>query len=71
MHRTSRAGSVSSTRRLRTNAWTADVAAIEAAIQGFELHRPLTNESNVAFFEIDRDAIVDAARSLLGQQEVH
>lgn len=56
MHRTSRAGSVSSTRQLRTNAWTADVSAIEAAIQDFELRRPLTNESNAACFEIHRDA---------------
>jgi len=56
MHRTSRAGSVSSTRQLRTNASVADVSAIEAAIQDFELHRPLTDESNVACFEIHRDA---------------
>jgi hypothetical protein len=56
MDRTSHSGSVSLTHELRTGSWTADVRAIEAAVERFDAQRPLTNESKIACFEIVRDA---------------
>lgn len=55
MQRKSHTGSVSSTHRLLTDSWTEDVTTIEAAIERFDVQRPLTNESRIACFEVVRD----------------
>jgi hypothetical protein len=40
---------------LLTASWTADVEALEAEIGRFEAERPLTNDSQIVFFEVARD----------------
>src|SRR5688500_14854681 len=42
--------------RLLTQSWAGDVAAMEKAIGRFTVDRRLTNECQVVFFEMDRDA---------------
>ena len=56
MDRKPHAGSVSATHQLRTDSWTADVTAIEAAIERFDAQRRLPNQSKIVCFEIVRDA---------------
>ena len=41
--------------RLLTDVWTADVETAETAIAHFTADRPLTNDCQVVFFEMDRD----------------
>lgn len=38
-----------------TKVWAADVAAVEAAISQFAVHRPVTNDCQVVLFELERD----------------
>jgi len=42
-------------RKLLTHSWTADVSAVEAAIDRFADRRPLTNGCRVTLFEVARD----------------
>lgn len=46
---------MTTTHKLLTGSWTAAVAALETAVDGFNDERPLTNDCRVAFFEIARD----------------
>ena len=46
---------VTTTHKLLTDSWTADVEALEAAVEGFETFGTTTNPCHVAFFEIVRD----------------
>jgi hypothetical protein len=46
---------IKTSRTLLTESWTADVTAIEAAIAQFDADRVVTNDCQVALFEIDRD----------------
>jgi hypothetical protein len=43
---------VTTTHRLLTYAWTADVEALETAVGRFTTERSLTNDCHVVFFEI-------------------
>jgi hypothetical protein len=43
------------TRKLMTESWTADALAVEAAVGRFSEHRPVTNDCQVALFEIAPD----------------
>ena len=47
--------SVTTTNKLMTTAWTADVEIVEAAIDRFTAEQPLTNECRVSFFELLHD----------------
>ena len=47
---------ITSRHTLLTDSWTADVEALEAAIGRFKAERPLTNDCQIALFEIARDA---------------
>jgi hypothetical protein len=58
MKRTQRpetSGRLSSTRRLLSASWAADVDAIETAMSRFEDGHPLAGDCQVAFFEIAAD----------------
>lgn len=46
---------ISARHTLLSDSWTADVAALEAAIGRFNTDRPLTNNCDVVFFEIAGD----------------
>jgi len=46
---------ISTSHKLLTQLWTADVTAVETAIGEFEADRAVTNDCQVALFEIDRD----------------
>jgi hypothetical protein len=46
---------VTTTRKLLTDSWTADVDTLETAIEGFNADARLQSECHVAFFEIVRD----------------
>jgi hypothetical protein len=46
---------VTTTRNLLTASWKTDVQALESAVGRFTLDRPLTNDCEVAFFEIASD----------------
>ena len=46
---------ISTSRKLLTALWTADVTAVETAIGKFEVDRAVTNECQVALFEIGSD----------------
>jgi hypothetical protein len=46
---------ISTSHKLLTQLWTADVTAVETAIGKFEADRAVTNDCQVALFEIDRD----------------
>ena len=48
-------GRLSSTRKLLSASWAADVDAIETAMWRFEHHHPLGGDCEVAFFEIAAD----------------
>lgn len=48
--------SITTRHTLLTGSWTADVEALETAIGRFEAERPLTNDCQIALFEIARDA---------------
>jgi hypothetical protein len=48
-------GNLSTSHKLLTESWTADVEALETAIGRFVADRPLTNGSRVVFFEIAGD----------------
>jgi hypothetical protein len=50
-----RIGRLSSTRKLLSASWTADVDAIEQAISRFEDAHPLASDCQVTFFEIATD----------------
>ena len=41
--------------KLLTKSWTADVDAVEAAIEGFSAGRAVTNDCHVVLFEVVRD----------------
>src|SRR5688572_8213537 len=43
---------VTTTRKLLTDSWTADVEALETAVGRFTTDRSLTNDCQVVFFEI-------------------
>jgi hypothetical protein len=47
---------ITSRHTLLTDSWTADVEALETAIGRFKSERPLTNDCQIALFEIARDA---------------
>jgi hypothetical protein len=47
---------ITATHKLLTRSWTADVEALEAAIGHFPADRTLTNDSQIVFFELARDA---------------
>ncbi len=47
---------ITATHKLLTRSWTADVEAFEAAIGHFTEDRALTNDSQIVFFELARDA---------------
>ena len=49
------AGRLSSTRKLLSASWAADVDAIETAMWRFENEHPLADDCAVAFFEIAAD----------------
>ena len=55
MKRTERTGRLSSTRKLLSASWAADVDAIETAMWRFEDEHPLAGDCEVAFFEIAAD----------------
>jgi hypothetical protein len=44
--------SITTTHKLLTTAWTADLEIVEAAIERFAGEQPLTNECQVRFFEL-------------------
>jgi hypothetical protein len=46
---------VTTEHKLLTGSWTADVAALETAIERFTEDRPVTNDCRVVFFEVARD----------------
>jgi hypothetical protein len=46
---------ITTTQKLLTRLWTADVQQVEAAVGQFGAHRAVTNDCQIAFFEIDRD----------------
>jgi hypothetical protein len=46
---------IRTSRALLTESWTSDVTAIETAIGQFEAARAVTNDCEIALFEIDRD----------------
>ena len=46
---------ITTTHKLRTRLWTADVERLETAIGGFKTKRGVTDDCQVALFEIDRD----------------
>src|SRR5689334_10034787 len=46
---------IRTTHKLLTGSWTADVAAVETAIGRFTADRAVTNDCQVALFEIVRD----------------
>ena len=46
---------VTTTHNLLTDSWTADVEALEAAVEDFDADGTMTNHCHVAFFEIVRD----------------
>lgn len=48
--------SVTTTRKLLTTDWTADVDILDAAIARFTAEQPLTNECQVKFFELLHDS---------------
>ena len=50
-----RTGRLTSTRRLLSASWAADVDAIETAMQRFKADHPLAGDCAVAFFEIAAD----------------
>jgi len=47
--------SITTRHTLLTGSWTADVEALETAIGRFKAKRPLTNDCQIALFEIARD----------------
>lgn len=47
---------ITATHKLLTRSWTADVEALEAAIGQFSADGSLTNDSQIVFFEVARDA---------------
>jgi len=47
--------SITTTRKLLTSTWTADVEIVEKAIGRFTVDRPLTNECQVTLFEVVHD----------------
>jgi hypothetical protein len=55
MERIERTGRLTSTRRLLSASWAADVDAIETAMQRFATGHPLAGNCVVAFFEIAAD----------------
>jgi hypothetical protein len=46
---------ISTTHKLLTGLWTADVEAMESSIEHFRSGRTVTNDCQVAFFEVARD----------------
>ena len=55
MERIERTGRLTSTRKLLSASWAADVDAIETAMQRFATGHPLAGNCVVAFFEIAAD----------------
>jgi hypothetical protein len=55
MERIERTGHLTSTRKLLSASWAADVDAIETAVRRFKDDHPLAGDCNVAFFEIAAD----------------
>jgi hypothetical protein len=55
MKRIERTGHLTSTRKLLSASWAADVDAIETAMRRFKDDHPLTGDCDVAFFEIAAD----------------
>lgn len=46
---------ITTSHKLLTGSWTADVATLETAIRHFNADGPMENDCQVAFFEIVRD----------------
>ncbi len=46
---------ITTTQKLLTGSWRAEVATLETAVGHFEADRPVKNDCRVAFFEIARD----------------
>jgi len=47
---------ITTSHKLLTTSWTADVAAVEVAIRQFTEDRPLTDDCKVMLFEVGHDA---------------
>ena len=56
---------VTTTRRLVTGSWKADVQSLESAVARFTLDRPLSNDCEVAFFEIAGDQVTRHIRNMV------
>jgi hypothetical protein len=46
---------ITTTHKLLTGLWTADVQTVEAAVREFGAGRAVTNDCQVAFFEVEHD----------------